>query len=288
MGKFFTSSSARRLGSHEQGVVQKPLVNQDGVQPPPAPAHSRGSNKAQVLSAFRSLVEGRSSAEHARQHKSEASTGAGGPQHHGDDDPPAAANPNPNPSQHEHSTAPAPAHSVLRVAKTAPTSAQISPKQLLPRAIKALEKLQQQLSSRTLTYLYQFDGLLSSADASLAAAVALLSSTGSAGTDDGQTSLLQLYNQDAGTTDADAASKVAAVLDLVLQLCMLTWVSSEAAPETGCQNLLQAYVRRGSVYVCVCAAAVFQEVEVLMLQHHHAAEPENTTQQAGQFHAHAR
>jgi len=34
--------------------------------------------------------------------------------------------------------------------------------------------------------------------------------------------------------------------------------------------------------------ALLQEVEVLLLQHHHAAEPQNTTQQAGVFHTHSR
>lgn len=38
-------------------------------------------------------------------------------------------------------------------------------------------------------------------------------------------------------------------------------------------------------FACMIA---LQEVEVLLLQHHHAAEPQNTTQQAGVFHTHSR
>lgn len=50
-----------------------------------------------------------------------------------------------------------------------------------------------------------------------------------------------------------------------------------SSPQPGCQH---------------CAACdrpcVLQEAEVLLLQHHHAAEPANTIQQAGRFHKLAR
>jgi hypothetical protein len=104
------------------------------------------------------------------------------------------------------------------------------PNQLIPNATKALEKLQQQLSSRTLTYIYQVDGLLSTASSALDALAGFLHSTSAhsgslavAPSHQGLQQLLQDHQQHAA---GDPAAQSAAVLDLVLQICMQTWVSN--------------------------------------------------------------
>jgi hypothetical protein len=119
-------------------------------------------------------------------------------------------------------TAPAQASAPL------PRATQGPPNQLIPKATKALEKLQQQLSSRTLTYLYQFDGMLSAASSALDALAGFLHSTSAhsssstvAPAQHGLQQLLQDQQQAAGEPGAQSA----AVLDLVLQICMQAWVS---------------------------------------------------------------
>jgi hypothetical protein len=228
-------------------------------QPATAPSVSARSSKAQALSAFRSLVEGsavvRPSTAHANDHTTAAAAAAS---HDRDQqqqqEGPAQTYPSAVPSTAADSrffsdpsrqpTAPAsaqqtPAHPqvpgfLANTAPTAPAQARAllfkgPPNQLIPKATKALEKLQQQLSSRTLTYLYQFDGLLSTASSALDALAGFLHSTsthsGSTAVAPAQHGLQQLL-QDQQQAAGDPGAQSAAVLDLVLQICMLTWVSN--------------------------------------------------------------
>ena len=95
------------------------------------------------------------------------------------------------------------------------------PTQLIPRAASALKKLQQQLSSRTLTYLYQFDSLLRQAIAAVTAVASFLTSNGS---EEGSAELLQQLVQE-GCHQAQQHDTVRAA-DALLGLCRSSWVSA--------------------------------------------------------------
>lgn len=93
--------------------------------------------------------------------------------------------------------------------------------------------------------------------------------------------MLQAY-----TTQAAAVTVRA--LDVLWRLWGMLW-------SLLCPQPTQLYQSRSTISMCNASLHLpmpiwccAQEVEVLLLQHHDAAEPQNTTQQAGQFHAHAR
>lgn len=244
---------------HQQPQPQPGQAQQaQQQQPARAPAIvSARSSKAQALSAFRSLVEGSAVIRPSTAHANDHTTALAAAANHGRDqqqqqegpaqiNPPAgpstAAGSRPSGDHNRQSTAPAPAQQTLSrpqvpgfPASTAPTApaqapAQLKgpPNQLIPKASKALDNLQQQLSSRTLTYLYQFDGLLSTASSALDALAGFLHSTSahssSTAVAPAQHGLQQLL-QDQQQAAWDPGEQSAAVLDLLLQICMQTWVS---------------------------------------------------------------
>lgn len=260
--KSFKSSGIRRLGlqplapNQQQAQQQHPPPVQQAQQtqqPNRAPVFSSRSSKAQALSAFRSLVEGsalaRPSTAQAEGHPAAAADkldiNPGPAQLHAPTAPTPAASSTPLAGNNNQSSAPAhstPARPPVPYASAAGLTGKppapvpnIPPQQLIPKAAKALEKLQQQLSGRTLTYLYQFDTLLSTASSACDAlatflhspSTATLSSSNGPSTGTGQHKLLQLL-QDQQHAAGDASAQSAAVLDLVLQLCMQIWVSTTA------------------------------------------------------------
>lgn len=252
INKSFKSSGIRRLGlqplqpaqNQQAAIVQEeqpPQQQQPDTRPAAPAAAAAGApnnkrSKAQALSAFRSLVEG---ASHARPSTApdQDRTAAAAPTRQAPDAPTAAATPHDR--QPSTAAAPAPAlqhssHAGLppRPVKTAPAvpaAARTPPEQLIPKATKALGKLQQQLSSCSLTYLYQFDALLSTASSSVDALAAVLHSTAAAhnssSTGKMAAGLPQLLPQEQQHAGTDPSAQSAAVLDLLLQLCMQTWVS---------------------------------------------------------------
>lgn len=196
-------------------------------------------SKAQALSAFRSMVEG---AAYVRQ---PLSGGTIEPSKH---QPPAPDSSTPGTAQQQdrllqakrpqatthdkdlgsdHLRATAATEQAAPVRQTRPlfpgttaasaASGGTPPSQLIPAALKALQKLQSQISSRTLTYIYQFDGLLSTASRCLGA-VAAHFTTHTVAT--GALPLQQLLQEQQGE-----AVDGAAALDPLLQLCSLSWVS---------------------------------------------------------------
>lgn len=217
-----------------QEEEQPPQQHQPDTRPS-APAAAGAPNnrrsKAQALSAFRSLVEG---ASHARPSTAPDHTAAAAPTGQEPPDAPTAAA---TPHDRQPATAAAAAalqhssHAGLppRPVKTAPAvAARTPPEQLIPKATKALGKLKQQLSSCSLTYLYQFDALLSTASSSVDALAAVLHSTAtvhnSSSTGKMAAGLPQLLPSEQQQAGADLSAQSAAVLDLLLQHCMQTWV----------------------------------------------------------------
>jgi hypothetical protein len=257
ISKSLKSSGIRRLGLQTlQPAQDQHAANVQAEQPPPQqhqqpasalPQAAAGApcvrrSKAQALSAFRSLVEGASHARPSTAPDQDHAAAPAAPTRRASDAPTAAAA---APHDRQPSTAtaaPAPAlqhssHAGLppRPVNTAPAvpaaAARTPADQLIPKATKALGKLQQQLSSCSLTYLYQFDALLSTASSSLDALAGFLHSTATALNSSSSTSrsaaglpqlLPQEQQQEAG---ADTPAQSAAVLDLLLQLCMQAWVS---------------------------------------------------------------
>lgn len=134
----------------------------------------------------------------------------------------------------------------------------IRPERMLHEIDQALQALTQQLYSRTLTYLYQFDRLLSTASDMLAALVTHLCSTG---TPTNQ-ALLQLM-QGNPTMNHDASEDLKAVLGTLLQLCMQTWVSlSFTSGSHCCQGLQQPAVmqqRCAAVHTSFSSSSLVQD-----------------------------
>lgn len=257
-GKQFKSSGVRRLGqqplhaeqnphnSHQQQQHQQPHQQQQqpvqAQQTKPAVPPAR-SSKAQALSAFRSAVHGSSRArlstvlkqqDHAPTHPAPLAPTAANPPA-GASIPAATTTPAPAPpapapgapaAALKHTHTPEPGTTAAQPASApAPIPAQLPNPQLIPKASKALDKLQQQLSSRTLTYLYQFDSLLSTASSTLRALVSSLSAQhGSCGPVSAHQSVLQQLARGQQGAGQDTGTKAAEVLELLLQLCMQTWV----------------------------------------------------------------
>lgn len=190
----------------EQGTAKAQQTYQPRSAPPAsAPQHIKKTSKAQALAAFHGLVESASRARlglpppgvpaptakavavtgHHNEpqgtrdvdgqgrvgcHSAAADTGLAAPH--------AAPVPNPQPAT---DSGPQPS-SVLQqqpqrplTGPTAPAAIRVNPTQLLCKALTAVQKLQQQLSSRTLTYLYQFDTLLQQAKDALSAVAKYIS-----------------------------------------------------------------------------------------------------------------
>lgn len=252
-------SGIRRLGlqplqpaqDHEAATVQEEQPPQQqqpcGTRPaapavPPAAAGAPNNrrSKAQALSAFRSLVAGASHARPSTPPDQDHTAAAAAPTRQAPDAPTAAATPHDRQPSTAAPAAPALQHSSdaglpPRPVNTAPAvpaaaaAARTPPDQLITKTTKALGKLQQQLSSCSLTYLYQFDALLSTASSSLETLAAVLHSTATAhnSSSNGKMAagLPQLLPQEQHQAGADPSAQSAAVLDLLLQLCMQTWVS---------------------------------------------------------------
>lgn len=277
--KQLQSSGVRRLGlraaeqdpeSHQNAVTQHhhtanrqhaaaPPPQQQQQRPPQQQSCKKRGSRAQALSAFRSLVEG---ASYARVHHLESD--AAQPlqqqqeqtQQQGGSEPPRGAPPPPSTSTATAAATAAPETAALKPPVFRPSTtatataaraaaAPTPPCQLIPKATKDLDRLQQQLASRTLTYLYQFDGLLSTASVSLGALAAHLVSAAPAhhhsgsisSATAGQALLMQLKPQDAAgvhttdpvgghnTNNSPTTATVQGVLDLLLQLCTAAWVS---------------------------------------------------------------
>jgi len=219
-------------------------------------------NKAQALSAFRSMVEG---AAFVRQPLPGPTTD---PSKH---QPPAPDSSTPGTAQQQECVLPAKCpqattrdedltRTYLRAAATTEQAAPVHqapplfpgttaasaapagtpPSQLIPAALKALQKLQSQLSSRTLTYIYQLDGLLSTASRCLGAVAAHFTTTHTVAA--GALPLQQLLQEQQGeAVDGSAA------LDLLLQLCSLSWVRVSPVFGLMCWAVLVLQCKRGDM-----------------------------------------
>lgn len=205
------------------------------------PAVSRPTSKAQALAAFRSLVEGAARVlpqpnptdihystpelhstgtqkEDARQQDQQQHGSTAGATHV----PPPVVD-----AQQQRL--------IKRTNIPRPRTASVSsgsPDQLLSRASGALQKLLQQLQQRSLTYLYQFDGLLQAARDALAALVHHLTGSTARAVHPAATlqQLLareQLQQQSRGAASMGTAA--AAAVDAVLAICTACWVSRGSA-----------------------------------------------------------
>jgi hypothetical protein len=187
---------------------------------PPAAIHSRPTSKAQALAAFHSAVEGASRARVGLPEQQQEGT-VGAPSSVPADGPVQG-----NAAQLPNAAAAGP-HNHPQVQPLQATSRQPhtgvpagNRSQLLQRATKALQNLQQQLQARTHTYLYQIDGLLQAAhDAVAALNTQLAASSAAAGGP--ATALMQL-----SAAGLDETAAPAAATEALHGICCLVWVSA--------------------------------------------------------------
>lgn len=229
--------------------------------PPLAAGRNRVSSKSQALAAFHSAVEGASRARVGLQEQHQEGT-AGAPNTTLVDGPgskdlqtnaaqppttAAAGGLHSQPHAQPLAATSRPPRAAAGAAAAAPAGTQ---SQLLQRTVKALQHLQQQLQSRTHTYLYQIDGLLQAAHDAVAALNArLAASTAAAG--EPVPALLQLCAADGGLDEAAGGgldtNAAAADAGKALQgICCSIWVSDWAAPCTR-----QARVAGHGTHCCV-------------------------------------